>query len=134
MARGGVVAGTSAGAMIQASYMPTNGEFYTEPILKIIREQGTGGGFGLLTNSTVAPHFAQRQYERGLKATIAAHPDLLGIGIDEATALIVHGSQIEVLGEGHVKLYDGRDHHGQDCFTLSPGEKSEFSKLNAPSR
>jgi len=134
VARGGVLGGTSAGAMIQASYMPTSNEFYTEPILKIIREQGTGGGFGLLTNSTVAPHFAQRQYERALKATIAAHPDLLGIGIDEATALIVHGSQIEVIGEGRVSLYDGRDHHGQDHLTLSPGGKSDLSKLNAPSK
>ena len=59
--RGGVVGGTSAGAIIQSSYIEAEGDTnYTAPIREIMRAHALGSGFGLLSNSVVAPHFMQR--------------------------------------------------------------------------
>nr|UXE45367.1 cyanophycinase [uncultured bacterium] len=122
--RGGVVGGTSAGAMIQASHIPVNPD-YPELARTIIAQQG--GGFALLAHATIAPHFTQRGYEAALRKTVASLPEVVGIGIDEATAVIVHGTGLEVLGEGHVALYDGKTHGTEDHVTLKAGERFDFA-------
>ena len=76
-------------------------------------------GFGFLPGVAIDQHFAQRKRFVDMTAVMKAHPQLLGIGIDESTALVVQGSQGEVWGKGQVPLYDcsqppiaGKPDHG----------------------
>jgi cyanophycinase len=93
--RGGVVGGTSAGAAIMTEVMITGGN----------PEATLGKGFGLLPGSVADQHFTQRNRQPRLVGVLAKHPTLVGFGIDEATALIVHGSRnLEVLGRGRVNV------------------------------
>lgn len=100
--RGGVIGGSSAGASIQGDYMPRG-----DPLgnLNIIAE-GYEQGLGFLKGVAIDQHFAQRNRFRDMTQLIATYPQLLGIGIDEATAIIVEGSHAEVVGRGNVSFYD----------------------------
>jgi cyanophycinase len=53
-------------------------------------------------------HFSQRGRNEDMQDVIDAHPELLGIGIDERTTIVVKDSVIEVSGENHVTVYEGR--------------------------
>ena len=119
LARGGVVGGESAGAMIQASWLDTTDNEFPPAIRALIR-QHSRGGFGLLTNAAIFPHFDKRGNEAAIKES-AAHPHQLAIGIDEATALIVHGERAEVVGYGTVSFYDGASRTGTGVVTLRSG-------------
>ena len=87
--RGGVVGGTSAGAMILSSYIDT---------------RDTIPAFAFLAGTTIFPHFTQRHYEDRLRDVLRKHPLLRGIGIDENTAIVVHAGTVEVIGEGSVTV------------------------------
>jgi cyanophycinase len=66
-------------------------------------------GLGLLRAAVVDQHFAQRGRINRLIAALAQNPGILGIGIDENTAILVRdGTRLEVLGEGTVTILDGR--------------------------
>jgi cyanophycinase len=93
--RGGVIGGTSAGAAIMTEVMITGGN----------PEATLGTGFGFLPAAVADQHFTQRKRQPRLVGVLARHPGLIGFGIDEATALIVHGSRgLEVLGKGRVNV------------------------------
>jgi cyanophycinase len=105
-ARGAIIAGTSAGAAALSEMMLAGGER---------REDGTrvpthlGPGLGLLRFSTVVDtHFAQRRRLQRLFRCVAENPELLGLGIDEDTGLVVRGSAATVIGPGSVTYVDGR--------------------------
>ena len=98
--------GESAGAMIQGSWLDTTDDEFTPDIRALIRAYGRGG-FGLLTRSAVFPHFDKRGSEAAERFS-AEHPEQLGIGIDEETALIVQGNRVQVVGQGTVSVYDGK--------------------------
>jgi len=105
--RGAVVCGTSAGAAALTETTMAGGE---------IDEDGNevemyiGPGLGLLCfNALIDTHFAQRRRLHRLFVAIAGYPQLLGLGIDEDTGLVVHGSVGEVVGKGGVTFVDGRD-------------------------
>jgi cyanophycinase len=68
-----------------------------------------------------------RKRENDLVAVIDAHPELIGVGIDEGTAIVVEGDRFEVIGPSKVAVYDGQDHHGRKYFFLSAGDKYEFN-------
>jgi cyanophycinase len=104
----GVLGGTSAGAMILASYIP-------------IRDTLPVSAFGFLRNATVAPHYTQRHYEGELRRILAKHPTLTGFGIDEGTAMVVHGAQFDVIGEGGVTVMR------QHAVVLHAGERFDLS-------
>lgn len=116
--RGGVIAGTSAGASIQASYMVRGAREGNT----IMMAKGYEEGFGFLRLVAVDQHLLKRKRENDLVSVIAAHPELLGIGIDEATAIEVHGSQFQVLGESKVAIYTD----GKPYYFLSAGEKFDL--------
>ena len=59
-------------------------------------------GLGLLTNASIDQHFIVRSRYNRLLSAIAKYPDLTCIGIDEATAIIVTGNQVKVVGESQV--------------------------------
>jgi cyanophycinase len=105
--RGGVVCGTSAGAAALTMLTMAGGEIDEEGNLV---EQYVGPGFGLLGyEAIIDTHFSQRRRLQRLFMVIAGNPQLLGIGIDENTALVVRGQLGEVVGAGGVTFVDGRD-------------------------
>jgi cyanophycinase len=106
--RGGIVAGTSAGASALGEMMIVG----TKP--KEIYHMGDPfqmtPGLGLIKNVIIDQHFSERGRIRRLLAAVAQNPRLLGIGIDEDTAIVVHGqTDFEVLGSGAVYLVDARE-------------------------
>jgi cyanophycinase len=105
--RGAVVCGTSAGAAALTETTMAGGEFDEDG--KEV-EMYIGPGLGLLCfRALIDTHFAQRRRLHRLFVAIAGYPQLLGLGIDEDTALVVHGSVGEVVGKGGVTFVDGRD-------------------------
>src|SRR5213080_494882 len=117
LARGGVVFGTSAGATIQGSFLVRGDPKGNE----IVMSPGHERGFGLLSNSAIDQHVNTRQREHDLVTVIEKHRELLGLGIDEGAAIVVHGDSFEVLG-GQVAIYDGKQHNGNSYYFLSPGQ------------
>lgn len=99
--RGGVIGGSSAGATIQGSYL-VRGDTRTNTIMMGDHEEG----FGYLTASAIDQHLLVRNRQHDLVEVIEAHPHLLGIGLDENTAIIVTGDKFEVVGESFVAIYD----------------------------
>jgi cyanophycinase len=124
LVRGGVVGGTSAGAIIQGSATV----LADSPAFKALVIDTKHTPFGLLPNTIVLPHWSQRSLQRVLSTTLATAPNLLGIGIDEATAAVVQQDQLDVLGDGHVGIYDGTDHNGKPYYDLSPGQRFDLTK------
>lgn len=92
--RGGVIGGTSAGAAIQSGVMIQSGN----PVPKITR------GLNLFPEAIIDQHFLMRNRGNRLINAVARHPNLLGLGIDEATALVVQGSHVQVIGDGYVVI------------------------------
>jgi cyanophycinase len=133
LARGGVVGGTSAGAIIQGS-LSIQGKIVDSPEKpggKSVRVESTDTCWGLLTNSVITPHWSQRKIEDLLAMAMATQPGVLGIAIDENTAAIVQGNRLEVLGDGHVGIYDGKDHNGKSYVVLGPGERFDLARRMA---
>lgn len=129
--RGGVVAGTSAGAMIQGSFLVNLTR--TSSDLRLTRsgmflDSARMVGFGLLQGVTVYPHFFARHAEKDLLQVIARYPELLGIGIDENMAIVVHDDQFEVIGEGRVGVFDSKGVAKKKFLTLTKGQKFDLRK------
>lgn len=105
-ARGAAVAGTSAGTACQSTLMITGeGDF------EIIAAGNVelGEGLGLLEGVMLDQHFVRRSRHNRLISVILEHPELLGVGVDEATAIWVRPDDtFQVLGEGWVIVYDAR--------------------------
>ncbi len=122
--RGGVIAGTSAGATIQGSYLVRGAVQGNTLMMSPGHEQG----FAYLKNVAVDQHIIARHREKDLSQVIHAHPQLLGIGIDERTAIVVHGDHFEVIGPSKVAITDGRDHDGQPYYLLTAGDHFNLKK------
>ena len=99
--RGGVIGGSSAGATIQGSYL-VRGDTKTNRIMMGDHEKG----FGYLRNVAIDQHLLVRNRQFDLIEVIEKRPELLGIGLDENTAVIVQADTMEVLGESFVAIYD----------------------------
>lgn len=104
LGRGGVIGGTSAGASIQAEYLARGSPYGNLEIMATGYERG----LGFLKGVAIDQHFTQRRRHAEMSALMKALPQYLGIGIDEATALIVRGPVGEVVGQGSVYFYDTR--------------------------
>jgi cyanophycinase len=64
-------------------------------------------GLGFITQAVVDQHFSERRRLARLMSTLALRPDLLGVGIDEDTALVIERNHaIEVIGRGSVTVVD----------------------------
>ena len=100
--RGGVIGGSSAGATIQGSYLVRGAPEGNH----IMMSPGHEVGFGFLRNSAIDQHLIARKRQDDLLPVIRSHPHLLGVGIDEATALVVQGRIAEVIGNSKVLFYD----------------------------
>ncbi len=102
--RGGVVAGSSAGASILSSYMVRGARENNF----IMMAPGYEEGFGLIKGVAIDQHMLTRNRQDDLEEVVAKHPEVLGIGLDESTAIIVQGQQFEVVGASKVAIHDGR--------------------------
>jgi cyanophycinase len=103
---GGVIAGTSAGASVVSETMMSRGDSAESPRDDSVR---LDAGLGILSSVVVDQHFAQRGRIGRLVAAVAQRPQLLGVGIDEDTAIDVRGDAFTVLGAGGVTVVDGRE-------------------------
>ncbi len=120
LGRGGVIGGSSAGASIQGSYL-ARGDSQTNTIMMGDHEVG----FGYLKNTAIDQHVLKRNRQFDMIEIIEARPELLGIGIDENTAIVVRGDQFEVIGESYVLIYDNQktvNGTGRFYF-LAPGDR-----------
>lgn len=101
--RGGVIGGSSAGASIQARYLAR-----ATPIgnTRIMAPGYERGGLGFIGGVAIDQHFTQRGRQKDMTGLMARHPQLLGIGLDEATAIEVSKSQAKVSGRGRVFFYN----------------------------
>jgi len=126
--RGGVVGGSSAGATIQGSYL-VRGDTKTNTIMMGDHEEG----FALLKNVAIDQHLLARNRHFDLIPVIEKHPHLLGIGIDEDTAIVVQGDRFEVIGQSLVAIYDNqRMLSGEGRFYfLRPGDSYDMSSRTA---
>jgi cyanophycinase len=103
--RGAVIAGTSAGASAVAAHMVAFGRSGASPKHRMIH---LSAGLGLVEGLMVDQHFEQRGRWGRLLAAVALSPRLLGIGLDEDTAAVVHADRtLEVIGKGAVTIVDG---------------------------
>ncbi len=103
LAGGGVIGGSSAGASIQAAYLARATPIENFDIMAPGYERG---GLGFIRGVAIDQHFSQRGRQRDMSQLVDRYPQLLGIGIDEATAIIVRESTAQVLGRGKVHFYD----------------------------
>ena len=105
--KGAMIAGTSSGASVMAEVMMAAGESASSPRMgSSIR---LVPGFGFISGVIIDQHFAERGRMGRLLGAVALNPRLLGIGIDEDTALVFDGHEsAAVLGSGAVYIVDGR--------------------------
>jgi len=104
---GGVIAGTSAGASMMSEIMVVEGKDDEAPRKCTLK---MAPGMGLLEGVIIDQHFNQRGRIGRLLAAVAQNPNVLGIGIDEDTAMIVNKElEFSVEGSGVVTIVDGRE-------------------------
>ncbi len=109
---GGVVGGSSAGAAVMSEVMITGNELLnpdsTSAFVSIKRGNiETSKGFGFIKNAIIDQHFLKRKRHNRLITLVCEHPHLLGIAIDEATAIVVNPDEtFEVIGNNQVLVYD----------------------------
>ncbi len=117
---GGVIGGSSAGATIQGSYL-ARGDTQNNQIMMGDHEEG----FGFIKNIAIDQHVLARNRQFDMFDILKNRPELLGIGIDESTAVVVKGDVFEVLGKSKVLIYDGSfwSREGSRLKTLPADDK-----------
>jgi cyanophycinase len=125
LSRGGVIGGNSAGAAVMTRVMITRGR----------TEASVGSGFDFLPGAVVDQHFLKRNRIKRLVSVLADHPELVGIGIDERTALEVHLKDrlLKVIGDSYV-FACVPDPTGKPARLeiLKPGDEAKMSRLKDP--
>ncbi|MBF4484568.1 cyanophycinase [Flavobacterium sp. CSZ] len=104
---GSTISGTSAGAAVMSEKMITGNQKLQKEYsgtFDNIRYDNleTSEGLGLLKTAVIDQHFLKRNRYNRLISALVEFPILTGIGIDEATAIIVRNNQIEVAGDSEV--------------------------------
>ena len=128
LARGGVIGGSSAGASILSSFM-VRGD--TKSNEKMIGDHIVGLGF--LKNAAIDQHLLRRNRQFDMLEVIDKHPSLLGIGIDEDTAIVVTGDQFDVIGKSYVVIYSHKPVVGADgrFYFMGAGDRFDMKDRKA---
>jgi cyanophycinase len=121
--RGGVICGSSAGAISLGSLIVRGW-----PEKPLLVAPGHDKGFAFLKNVAIDPHLTEAKRDYELINVVDAHPDVLGIGIDEPAALVVQSNTFEVIGKGRVAIYDNQKHPGAWYYWLDPGDHFDLAK------
>ena len=126
-ARGGVVGGTSAGAAALTELTLAGNEVDEDG--KLV-EQYIGPGLGLLGFRTlIDTHFTQRRRLYRLFVAIADNREIIGLGLDEDTAMVVKGEIATVVGRGGVTFVDGRGVRFDNADEVTKGRQLTLSSL-----
>ena len=105
--KGTLIAGTSAGASAVSQTMIVEGDDDEGPKRCTLK---MAPGMGLLSDVVIDQHFAQRGRTGRLLVAVAENPYVLGVGIDEDTAIIVEpNDRFKVIGKGTVTVIDGTE-------------------------
>lgn len=102
--RGGVIAGTSAGASVMSDVMLVRG---SGAVSNRIGDLQMAPGLRLIRNVIIDQHFAERGRFGRLIGAVAYNARELGLGIDEDTAALIEDECLEVIGSGAVYVFDG---------------------------
>lgn len=117
---GGAIIGTSAGASAMSSTMIVEGEDNEAPKKETTK---MASGLDLLPETIIDQHFDQRGRFGRLLYSVAENPSLIGIGIDENTAIKVYPDDIfEVLGSNAVTVIDGTTITSTNVSELEPSQ------------
>jgi cyanophycinase len=112
------VAGTGAGASVLSQYVMFDGR----------DAASLGAGLGLVQRALIDQRFSERRRLGPLLALVARNRQLIGLGIDEDTALVIEpGGGIEVVGDGAVTLIDGRE---MATHALQPGGRETLELVD----
>ena len=141
---GATIGGTSAGAAIMSELMITGNQLLDtayQSTFPVLRSENLElkEGLGLLDSVIVDMHFIARSRYNRLLSAVIEHPNYLCIGIDETTALIIHGDSATVAGESQVvtiatpdRIKKGKDRligaSGLDVSIYLPGDKFRIKK------
>ena len=130
LGRNGVIGGSSAGASIQGSFL-ARGD--TENNQVMVGDHQVG--FGFVKDAAIDQHVLIRNRQFDMFDILKARPELLGVSIDENTALIVSGNDAEVFGASYAIFYDGKfwSREGWDLKNL-PDKSSIFYFLRSGDR
>ena len=133
--RGGVIGGSSAGATIQGSYL-ARGDTKNNQIMMGDHEEG----FGFVSNVAIDQHVLARNRQFDLFTILKKRPELLGIGLDEGTAIVVKQNTFEVVGKSYVLIYDNSfwsaegsrlkelPEKSSTFYFLKPGDRYDLKK------
>jgi cyanophycinase len=126
--RGGVIGGTSAGATILGDYL-VRGDTRGNEVMMGDHE----AGFAFLKGVAIDQHVLKRNRQFDLIEVIEKRPDLLGIAIDESTAIVVQGDQFRVLGKSYALIYDHERQldSGGPFYFLAPGDRYDLKTRQA---
>jgi cyanophycinase len=100
---GGLLAGTSAGASVMSDTMMVHG---SSAETHRIGDLSMAPGLGLVRDVIIDQHFAERGRIGRLLGAVAQSPRVLGVGIDEDTAMVLEGEDFQVIGSGAVYVID----------------------------
>jgi cyanophycinase len=109
---GGVISGTSAGAAVMSEVMITGNELINKDSSDIFisiqkNNVEVKEGFGFIKTAFIDQHFIKRKRLNRSISVVLENPELLGIGIDESTCIVVYPDEtFEVLGENQVMIFD----------------------------
>ena len=117
--QGKVIAGTSAGASIMADVL-VRGDSKTNTIMLGDYQKG----FGFISNFAIDQHHMARNRQFDMFELKNEKPDVLGIGIDENTGIIVNENKFRVVGKSYVTIYDNT-RWSEDRDTIYQLEKNE---------
>ena len=123
---GCIVAGTSAGAAALSAVMMAFGKSGQAPRHGIVQ---LVPGLGLTGEVVFDQHFNQRNRLGRLIYVVTTTPGLLGIGVDENTAAILTGGQVDVVGVGGVTIVDGSQISDSTTPELEKERLAAYSKI-----
>lgn len=129
--RGGVIGGSSAGATILGSFL-VRGDTKGNDIM--IGDHTVG--FGFLRQSAIDQHLLRRNRQFDMLEVLDTHPELLGIGLDEDTAIVVEGDRFEVIGRSYAVVYSTKPVVGASgrFYFLAPGDRFDLKARTATRR
>jgi cyanophycinase len=127
-AEGATIGGASAGAAAMSATMIAD---ESTPEGETAGGTRTREGLGLWPAAIVSPHFTERRRSGPLAVIVRDHPGLIGVGIDEGTAIFLSNNRLEAAGRGAITILESPN---APFRTLKPGGRLALSDDGFPRR
>jgi cyanophycinase len=127
LARGGVISSGPDGASLFGSVLARGGANNSNATASPDGDLG----LGLVKNAAIEQQLFKKQRVDAMTKVVAAHPEVLGIGIDDGAGIVVEGNRIEVIGAGRVGVFDGKMHDGRPYELLVAGDRYDLAARSA---